>query len=142
VGGQGLGQVSCGLVDRQSVDRGPEVEGVACGLPGRMETSEDALGEVDRERTVTIFGGVVQRTRAATLRAGALHPLEVAQVLEHLCHRHITAKRAEVEASRPTAGGLGLRRVVSIPAGGPAFLTPCLPCFFEFPIALGVDHLL
>ena len=54
VGGQGLGQVSGGLFDRQPVDRRPEVEGVARGLAGRVETTEHVLLEVDRHDVLSL----------------------------------------------------------------------------------------
>jgi hypothetical protein len=51
---EGSGQVQGGLVERQAVQRGPEVESIPMDGAVGLEAVKDVLAEMDREGVLTI----------------------------------------------------------------------------------------
>ena len=68
---EGFRQVQGGLVERQMVDGGPEVEHIALSSAIGVEAVEDVPAQVCREGGLRVAGLAVDRTRPATLQAAA-----------------------------------------------------------------------
>jgi hypothetical protein len=94
---EGLGQMYGGLVQRQTMHRGPQIEDVALGRAGRVEALKHVLGEVHRKRTLPGGFAAVQRTRTALLRTWAMELMAAAQVRENLFHADLGPKSGKVD---------------------------------------------
>jgi hypothetical protein len=69
---EGGGETQGGVVKRQAMQRGPEVEDVALSSAVGLEALEDVLAEVDGEGVLAIGGVPMDRTGTAALLAAAV----------------------------------------------------------------------
>src|SRR5262249_21755164 len=88
---EGPGQVQRGFVQRQAMDRSPEIQHIPLERTIRLEALEDVLAEMDRERSLGGGGSAVDRARATTLLAMATQLREQAQMPKHSFHAHLLA---------------------------------------------------
>ena len=79
---EGGGQVQGGVVQRQAVERGPEVENISLRSAVGLEALEDVLAEVDGEGVVAIGGVTVYRTWTTSLLATAVQLVEQIEVAQ------------------------------------------------------------
>src|SRR5262249_41674590 len=100
---EGPGQVQRGFVQRQAMDRGPEIQHIPFECTIRLEALEDVLAEMDRERSLGGGGLAVYRARATTLPAMATQLREQAQMPKHLLHAHLMAQECEVHLGARSA---------------------------------------
>ena len=68
---EGLGQVQGGFVQRQAMDRSPEIQHVPLEPTIRVEALKDVLAQMDREGSLRGRGLAVHRARATALLATA-----------------------------------------------------------------------
>src|ERR1700675_5019693 len=73
---EGGGEVQGGVVQRQAVQRRPEVEDVALDGTVGLEALEDVLAEVDGEGVLAISGVTVYGARTTSLLAAAVQLVE------------------------------------------------------------------
>ena len=91
---QALAQVEGGVVDRQAVGGGPQLQGVAGAAA--LEAMERVRAGVDAEATSGAHGRAVQGTGTALL-AGVVGAWHEAQQREHLGDRDGGADRGEID---------------------------------------------
>src|SRR5688572_8057823 len=94
---ESFGQVQCGLVKRQPMDGGPQIEHVALRRARTMEALEDLLVERNGERMMAISGLTMNRARTTPLSATSLQMLQPVQMAEHLLHRDLLAELSIVD---------------------------------------------
>ena len=73
------------------MDRGPEIEDIAVGGAGRMETLEDFLAQMHREGAIACLVGGMNGARFASLGTGAFETGQAAEVGQDLFHIHVAA---------------------------------------------------
>jgi hypothetical protein len=86
-----------GVIQRQTMDRRPEVQRVTLGPAIRLEASECALAQMDREGPLPVPGVAVHRARTAALRAGAMQLAQESQVRQHPFQAHLFAQEGEID---------------------------------------------
>ena len=109
-----------GFVQRQPMDRRPEIQDVPLGRTLRVEAPEDVLAQVDREGPLRVAGVAVHRTGATALLAAAAQLRQQAQMLKHLFHVTCSRKKAKSTRGRAADGGGSRldRRDVGLYGGG------------------------
>src|SRR6516162_11086309 len=81
-----LGQVQGRFVQRQAMDRCPEIQDVSLDGTPRVKALKDVLAQVDREGPLRVPGVAVHRTGTPTLVAPATQSRHQLQVPEYLFH--------------------------------------------------------
>lgn len=92
-----MGEVEGGVVERESMHGGPEIEDVAVRGTVGVKAAERLPGELYGERAVSIVRFSVNRAGSAELRAAALQAVEPAEMTQHLFHRHLGAEGRVVD---------------------------------------------
>jgi hypothetical protein len=93
---EGLGQVQGGLVQRQSMDRRPEIQDVPLDGTLRVKALEGVLAQVDREGWLRVTGVTVYRTGTTTLLATATQMRHQIHILKYHFHCDVSPQEGEV----------------------------------------------
>ena len=84
------------LIERQAVQRGPEVQSIPVHGAVGLEALKDVLAEMDREGVLAIGGMAVDGTRSTSLLAAAVQLLEEAEMAQQLFEGDLTAQEGVV----------------------------------------------
>src|SRR5580700_4182927 len=93
---EGGGQVQGGVVQRQAMQRGPEVENIAMHGAVCLEALKDVFAEMGGERVLAVGGVAVYGTRPTSLLAAAVQLLEEAEMAQHLFEGDLAAQEGVV----------------------------------------------
>ena len=74
------------LVDRQVVQRSPEIENIAVSAAVGVETLKDVLAQMDREGTLSVCALAMDRAKPTALLAAPPQVPEQSQVLQDPLH--------------------------------------------------------
>jgi len=86
---EGLGQVQGRFVQRQTMDRSPQIQDVPLERTVRVEALKDVLAQMDGEGSLPVRGLTVHGAGTTALLATATQVREQAQMLENLLHGHM-----------------------------------------------------
>jgi hypothetical protein len=100
---EGFREMERGVVERQAVNGGPEVEHVAVGAAVSVEALEDVPAEVGGEGALRVVGLTVDGTTTAALQSAAAQVMVQSQVLEDLRHRDLLSEEVEEPETKLTA---------------------------------------
>ena len=104
---EGLGQVQGGLVQRQAMDRSPQIQHVPLDRTLSVKALKGVLAQMDREGSLRGRGLAVHGAGTTALLAATAQGREVAQMLKHLFHGHVFAHACEVDLGPNGSGALG-----------------------------------
>ena len=103
---EGLGQVQGGLVQRQAMDRSPQIQHIPLDRTLSVKALKGVLAQMDREGSLWGRGLAVHGAGTTALPAATAQGREVAQMLKHLFHGHVFAHACEVDLG-PRGSALG-----------------------------------
>ena len=103
---EGLGQVQGGLVQRQAMDRSPQIQHIPLDRTLSVKALKGVLAQMDREGSLWGRGLAVHGAGTTALLAATAQGREVAQMLKHLFHGHVFAHSCEVDLG-PRGSALG-----------------------------------
>src|SRR5271166_4644205 len=104
---EGLGQVQGGLVQRQAMDRSPQIQHVPLDRTLSVKALKGVLAQMDREGSLRGRGLAVHGTGTTALLAATAQARVVAQMLKHMFHGHVFAQACEVDLGPRDRGTLG-----------------------------------
>jgi hypothetical protein len=87
--------VQGGFVQRQTMDRRPEIQDVPLDGTFRVKTLKGVLAQVDREGPLRVPGVAVHWTGTTTLLAPATQMRHQIQILKYLFHGDVLPQKAK-----------------------------------------------
>jgi len=113
---EGFRQLEGGFVQRQVMDRSPEIENVAVGTAVGVKTLEEIRTQVSRKGALRVRGLTVDGAAAAALLATPTQVAHQSQMFENLLHGYLLTQEREVNLDtlrgwRPGGHGRDRRRV-------------------------------
>ena len=85
-----------GIIERQAVDGGPQIEGVATNAASGVKALKGILPQMDGERWLGVAGLAVERAATAALLATPTHAVENAEVLQQLLQSNLLTQKGKV----------------------------------------------